>query len=100
MRGILASLFIAAVVLVLSGLAFVYSGIYDVAATDPHWPATHWLLETARVRSIKTHAAGIHPPPTLNDPAMIGIGVEHFAAHCAVCHGAPGVLRGHIPQGP
>ncbi len=27
------------------------------------------------------------------------MGVEHFAAHCAVCHGAPGVPRGDIAQG-
>jgi mono/diheme cytochrome c family protein len=99
MRHTLASLVIAALVVVLSGLAFIYSGIYDVAATDPHWPLTRWALETSRIRSIKAHVAGIHAPPTLNDPAMIGIGVEHFAAHCAVCHGAPGVPRGEIAEG-
>jgi mono/diheme cytochrome c family protein len=27
------------------------------------------------------------------------MGVEHFAAHCAVCHGAPGVPRGDIAHG-
>jgi mono/diheme cytochrome c family protein len=25
--------------------------------------------------------------------------VEHFAAHCAVCHGAPGVPKGDIGRG-
>ena len=34
--------------LVVGGLGFVYSGIYDIAATEPHWPMTRWLLETAR----------------------------------------------------
>jgi mono/diheme cytochrome c family protein len=27
------------------------------------------------------------------------MGVEHFAAHCAVCHGGPGVPKGHIGKG-
>jgi mono/diheme cytochrome c family protein len=27
------------------------------------------------------------------------MGTEHFAAHCAVCHGAPGVPRGDIAHG-
>ena len=73
--------------------------MYNVAATDPHWPVTHWVLETARMRSIKAHAAGITVPPGFDDPAKIPIGVEHFAAHCAVCHGAPGVPKGDIAHG-
>ena len=35
-------------------------------------------------------------PPGLDDPAKVLIGVEHYAAHCAVCHGAPGVPKGDI----
>src|SRR5262245_4431884 len=35
----------------------------------------------------------------LDDPAKLLIGVEHYAAHCAVCHGAPGVSRGDIARG-
>ena len=70
-----------------------------VASTTPHWPVTTWLLETARTRSIKAQAAGIAVPPRLNDPAKVLIGVEHYAAHCAVCHGAPGVPKGDIARG-
>ena len=32
-------------------------------------------------------------------PAMVLIGVGHYAAHCAVCHGAPGVPKGDIGRG-
>jgi mono/diheme cytochrome c family protein len=63
------------------------------------WPFTRWILETARIRSIKAHAAGIAAPPGFSDPAKIPMGVEHFAAHCAVCHGAPGVPKGDIARG-
>jgi mono/diheme cytochrome c family protein len=99
MRTILATLVITFTVVLISGAGAVYSGIYDIGATAPHWRITQWILETVRVRSIKVHAAGITAPPGLDDPARIPMGTEHFAAHCAVCHGAPGVPKGDIAQG-
>jgi mono/diheme cytochrome c family protein len=98
MRTVVAILVVALVVL-LSGFLVIYAGVYDVSATEPHSPVTSWLLETARTRSIKAHAAGIQVRPELDDPARILIGVEHYAAHCAVCHGAPGVPKGDIARG-
>jgi mono/diheme cytochrome c family protein len=99
MRTVIASIIIAGLLVLLGGFAAIYAGLYDVAATEPHWPVTHWLMETARIRSIKAHAAGIQVPPGLDDPAKVLTGVEHYAAHCAVCHGAPGVLKGDIARG-
>jgi mono/diheme cytochrome c family protein len=99
MRTIIASLLIAALLVVLGAGAVIYAGMYDVAATSPHWRMTSWLFEVARIRSIKAQAAGIAAPPGLDDPAKVIIGVEHYAAHCAVCHGAPGVPKGDIARG-
>src|SRR6266850_7884657 len=99
MRTILATLAITCAVVLIGGAVFVYSGFYDIGAAAPHWRITHWVMETARVRSIKAHAAGITAPPGLDDLARIPMGTEHFAAHCAVCHGAPGVPKGDIAQG-
>src|SRR5215469_14618035 len=99
MRSVIASLLIAALLAVLGAGAVIYAGMYDVAATAPHWRVTAWLLETARTRSIKAQAAGIAVPPGLDDPAKLLMGVEHYAAHCAVCHGAPGVPKGDIGRG-
>jgi mono/diheme cytochrome c family protein len=96
MRTIIASIIIAGLIVVLGGFTVIYTGVYNVAATEPHWRVTRWILETARVRSIKAHAADVQIPPGLDDPAKIPMGVEHFAAHCAICHGAPGVPRGDI----
>src|SRR5215831_9343628 len=96
---IIASLFIAVLVVALGASTLIYAGIYNVATTEPHWPVTAWLLETARTRSVKVHAAGIQVPPGLDDPAKVLVGVEHYAAHCAVCHGAPGVPKGDIAAG-
>jgi mono/diheme cytochrome c family protein len=99
MRTVIASILVTALVVLLGGFAAIYAGVYDVAATEPHSPVTSWLLETARTRSIKAHAASIQAPPGLADPAKVIIGVEHYAAHCAVCHGAPGVPKGDIAHG-
>src|ERR1700730_8316569 len=81
MRTLLASLALMLVFLAVAGLGFLYSGLYDVAATAPDWPVTRWALQTARTRSIETHAADIPVPPGLDDPAKLLIGTEHFAAH-------------------
>ena len=99
MRTVVAFLVIFVLVVVLALGGVVYAGFYDVAATSPHWRMTSWLLETARTRSITAQAAGIVVPPGLDDPAKVIIGVDHYAAHCAVCHGAPGVPKGDIAQG-
>jgi hypothetical protein len=99
MRSLLAMLAVVIAVFVIGGLALIYSGSVDVAASAPHWPITRWVLETARTRSIKVHATGIEAPHRLDDPAKLRIGTEHFAAHCAVCHGAPGVPKGDIAPG-
>ena len=86
---IITALLTAALLVVLSGFAAIYAGAYDVAATSPHWPVTTWLLTTARTRSIKAQAAGVAVPPGLDDPEKLVIGVEHYAAHCAVCPNFP-----------
>jgi mono/diheme cytochrome c family protein len=83
----------------LGSIGFVYSGMYNVAATDPHWGFTYQILETVRTRSIKAQAAGITVPADLDKPEKLALGLEHFAAHCAVCHGGPGVPKGDIGKG-
>lgn len=99
MRTIIATIAAVIVIAALGGLGFLYSGVYHVGASDRHWDLTYWLLNTARVRSIKAHAAGIPVPPGLDEQDKIAMGTEHFAAHCAVCHGAPGVPKGDIAKG-
>jgi mono/diheme cytochrome c family protein len=96
---IVTPILVGLLLVLLISLAAIYAGRYDVGATAPHWPVTTWLLETVRIRSIKAHAARIDVPPDRDDPAKVLIGFEHYAARCAVCHGAPGVPRGDIARG-
>jgi mono/diheme cytochrome c family protein len=99
MKAVLATVLILILLGVAGFAAFVYSGAFNVAATNRHWSATYWLLETARVRSIKMHAAGIVVPDGFDDQAKVVAAVDHFSAHCAVCHGAPGAERGELAAG-
>ena len=99
MRTVMLTLLATLLIVFIAGFAFIYTGAFDVAATRPHWPVTHWVLETVRTQSIKAQAAGITPPANLMSDANIITGAEHFAAHCASCHSAPGVPRGDIGNG-
>lgn len=99
MRRFFVSFAFLALLLLIGGLAFIYSGVYDIAATDPHLPLVRWALEKARIQSVKAHAKGVVAPRGLDDPAKILVGTEHFAAHCAICHGAPGVPKGDVARG-
>ena len=99
MRKVIRNVLVACLAAIVAGFVFVTSGVYDIAATTPHWALTTWVLENIRTRSIRVHAAGIEVPVNLRDPAEITMGTEHFATHCAICHGAPGVPRDDIADG-
>jgi len=91
-----AALVIATLVVV--GLGFIFSAIFNVAADDPHWAATRWLLEAARERSIAARVGGISVPP-LDDPELIAMGAEHYSEMCTQCHLAPGVEGSELRRG-
>jgi len=74
----------------LGAAAFVYAGVYDVAATKHHTGLTYHLLHYAMLRSVKTRADDIKPPP-LDAPDRFRSGLALYAGHCVQCHGAPGV---------
>src|SRR5881394_1235944 len=85
MRSIIATFVAVIALVILIGTVFVYSGAYYVGADQPHWSMTAWLLDQARDRSIRAHAAGITVPAGVDESAQILIGVTHFTEHCAVC---------------
>ena len=78
-----------ALVLALAVLFFAWSGLYNVAASQPHWALTRWFLDFGLRRSVATHSASI-TPPKLDDKNLVILGAGHFDAGCAPCHGAPG----------
>lgn len=72
-----------------AGLAFAWSGLFNVAASSGHWAVTGWLLHYTMQQSVALRSADIEAPP-LGDEALVHRGGGHFASGCAPCHGAPG----------
>jgi len=88
----------------LGTLAFIYSGLFNPAADEPHSKPFHWLLETVRERGIATRVDDA-VAPDLKEPALIRAGAGNYDAMCIGCHLKPGlndseIHRGLYPQPP
>lgn len=79
--------------------AFVWSGIYNPGADNPHWEITYALMETSRESSIEHYASAVAVPANLDDPRLILEGAGHYAAMCASCHLAPGKKDSELRSG-
>lgn len=90
------------VVIALAAVAFIYSGIYDVAASTPDTGLVEWALRTTQNRSVHRRAEQVAKeikPPRLDDPDLIRTGLIEYHELCVVCHGAPGVPISPAGQG-
>ncbi len=81
----------------IGGAAFIFSGSYNVAATDEHWDITTKLLELVRDRSVHSASENIIVPE-LNDIEMISNGAKNYDAMCVQCHLAPGAPKTELNQ--
>jgi mono/diheme cytochrome c family protein len=95
------------VAVVAGAAAFVISGAYNIGADDHHTKSVFAMIEELRERSIDARARTLAVPPNLEDEARIREGAGYYAAHCPVCHLAPGVdkdkaevRRGMYPHPP
>ncbi len=79
-------------------IAFIYSWIYNVAATAPHNPAIRWALHTTMHNSVTARAEDITAPQRF-DEDQVRKGLEHFGETCVECHGAPGVKPSEVGRG-
>lgn len=99
-RRLRVALVLLPLVVVGAALAFIYAGIYNVAATRQHTAPVYWVLITALSRSIQAHAARETPqPPDLADSRLVSTGLTHYDRYCLPCHGAPGVAPGAAALG-
>jgi len=83
----------AAVAAAVLGMALAWSGVINIGASTGHWAITDWFLHWAMRNTVRTYAAftverknGDLP----GDSAQLVSAAGHYAAQCAVCHGAPG----------
>lgn len=97
-KGVLITLAVVLALVVAVPLVVIYSGGYNVAATEPHWGVTSWALNTLQLNSVEARAGDVEgTAPT--DSAELAHGFDHFHAMCVECHGAPGLDRGELGQG-
>ncbi len=85
----IAGILLAGLLGIAAGIAFIYSGIYNVAATRQHTAPVYWAIHTAMIHSVRRRADDVPPmpPPTL----LFEPGLWLYQSHCVQCHGAPGV---------
>lgn len=99
MKKILGTVIAVLVVGALASAGFVYSGIYDIGADDPHWGTTYFVFETLRVRSVAARAKEIHVPPDLQSAERIRRGAGNYDAMCATCHLSSSVQESELHAG-
>jgi mono/diheme cytochrome c family protein len=92
-RIVLATLGALALFFIVAGSAFVYFGVYNVAATEQHTRPVYWLLDVSLRRAIAMRSRDIAVPP-LSDPGLLRLGAIRYQDACVQCHGAPGTARG------
>lgn len=97
MKRTIKTLTLASLAAAVVGAGVVYSGVINVGADDPHFPAIHALLNTARERSIAVRARDVEVP-NLADEKMIRSGAGNYNSMCIGCHLAPGVSETELSQ--
>lgn len=80
------------------GLAVVYTGSYNIAATEEHTSFVRWAFDTTFRNSIKTRAAEIQTPASFSSE-MIAAGASGYKQMCQHCHAGPGVERAEWASG-
>ena len=98
MSRILVALLIALAVAAVAAAVFVWSGIYNIAASSPHTQPVYSLLEMTMRQSVRLRARSAEPP-ALDAPGLFERGAACYQHRCELCHGAPGVAQNDIALG-
>lgn len=90
MRNVIVTIVVVVVLGIVGALGFIYSGVYNVAASSADNPLLHWALEQTRIRSIMSRSGDIEPPSDLADAERVARGLTGFESMCSHCHTPPG----------
>ncbi|GGI16933.1 c-type cytochrome [Oxalicibacterium faecigallinarum] len=96
---VLKTLISVVVIAIVALLIFVYSGVYNVAADEPHLSVIRWAMETTRSNSVKRRDDSVTLPADWNSLQRVEQGAKSYAAMCQICHLAPGVEPTAIHKG-
>ncbi len=83
---------------VIAALVFAYSGLYNVAASEPHSGVVAWFLSTVSEESVESRSADIEVPD-LSSLEMRLAGISDYDEMCAECHTPPGRRDSPMAQG-
>lgn len=102
--GIIGGIVGTVVVAIVLWLTIVYTGVYNVAASDQHADMVRWSFDTTMHRSVANRAGGVDLPENPSQD-LIAEGARHYAESCAHCHGGAGQnpsewSRGMRPEPP
>ena len=76
----------------LVGLAVVYTGSYNIAATEEHASLTRWAFDTTKHTSVNRRADGVVAPDRFTEETITD-GATMYKDSCEHCHAGPGVER-------
>jgi mono/diheme cytochrome c family protein len=88
----------ALVVIAIASLGIVFSGAYNVAATEPHTAFVRWLFSTTMHRSVEVRGTDVRAPQNFTED-QFKKGFSEFNEMCVGCHGAPGKEANEIGKG-
>ncbi|MBV9404683.1 MAG: c-type cytochrome [Acidobacteriaceae bacterium] len=80
------------------GLLFMASGMYNIAADEPHFALARLFLQAGRTRSVQFRTGAIKAP-NLREPSLVRHGIVLYQKNCQPCHGAPGVPDEQLGRG-
>lgn len=81
---------ITLLLLVFGGMAFMHSGMYNVAATDPHLPLVESMMHSTMHASVEAETEELDVPD-LSSESMVQAGAKAYDGLCTACHLKPGL---------
>ena len=96
--GIIVGALAVVVLAGVGGVAAVYTGAYNIAATEEHVSFVRWALDTTMQNSVERQARTVPQPPSFT-PEMVASGAGAYKGMCQHCHAGVGVQRSSWANG-
>src|SRR4051794_40224201 len=80
-------------------VAMAMAGMVPVAAGEHHFAPIEWYLHNASDAAMEHGGEKAQPPPGVDSPEMLRMGLQHYQEMCVTCHGAPGIEPSDIAKG-
>jgi len=98
-RTVILTLVVALIITCLGGVAFIYSGLFNVSARWQDPPLVKWALVTTRERSLDVRKGKVKVADNLDDQKMVMAGFKEYRRMCVICHRAPGLDSSELSRG-